>query len=188
MNGILELNRSNGQTLANSISGGGQLMQLGTGTTVLTGTLSYTGQTTISAGGLVIDTPQGGPAVLTSILNNGTLTFNNSNSNGTSIGNSGTTGVISGTGNVSFLSDGTAGYYTLRGAATYTGTTTIDMLGTGTVGTNFYIGDGADSPLPSASVVNLVAGNVIERRLTRPLVGSSAAGRGPPTVQETRII
>jgi autotransporter-associated beta strand protein/T5SS/PEP-CTERM-associated repeat protein len=54
-NGTLAINRNNLFILGNFITGSGQLRQIGTGTTVMTGSNNYTGQTTISAGALVVN-------------------------------------------------------------------------------------------------------------------------------------
>ncbi|MGN6769612.1 MAG: autotransporter domain-containing protein, partial [Rhizobiaceae bacterium] len=51
-NGVLAFNRSDALTLAGNISGNGGVQQLGSGKTILTGSNSYTGDTTISAGTL----------------------------------------------------------------------------------------------------------------------------------------
>src|SRR5206468_1198347 len=49
-NSVLAVNRNNTRTLLGTISGTGQFVQLGTGTTILTANNTYTGTTTISAG------------------------------------------------------------------------------------------------------------------------------------------
>jgi len=59
-NATLRINRSDAVTVANAISGTGALVQAGGGTTTLTGTNSYTGVTTISAGTLQV--ARAGPA------------------------------------------------------------------------------------------------------------------------------
>jgi len=51
---ILAINRSNAYTYSGTISGSGQVKQIGTGTTTLTGIHSYTGTTTISQGTLLL--------------------------------------------------------------------------------------------------------------------------------------
>ena len=51
-NGVLAFNRSDSLTFAGAITGSGALNQIGTGTTILTASSSYTGGTTISAGTL----------------------------------------------------------------------------------------------------------------------------------------
>ena len=47
---VLNINRSDSYTIADNISGTGQLWQTGSGTTVLTGTNSYSGNTLVNAG------------------------------------------------------------------------------------------------------------------------------------------
>ena len=67
--GSLTLNRSGTLTLSNAISGAGELVQAGTGTTILTGTNSY-GATTVSDGTLQV-----GNAGSTGTLGSGTITL-----------------------------------------------------------------------------------------------------------------
>ncbi len=55
--GALVFNRSDATTVANEISGSGNISQTGAGATTLTGNNSYDGLTTISAGSLVVTTP-----------------------------------------------------------------------------------------------------------------------------------
>jgi fibronectin-binding autotransporter adhesin len=55
-NGTLIFNRSNDLTVSNVISGTGSLQKLGSGVLTLSGTNSYTGSTTISAGTLSVAT------------------------------------------------------------------------------------------------------------------------------------
>lgn len=54
-NAVLAIDRSNAALLSNAISGAGDLRQSGSGTTTLTGPLSYTGITHVDKGMLVID-------------------------------------------------------------------------------------------------------------------------------------
>ena len=53
-NAVLAFNRSDSITYGGAISGTGVLQQNGNGTTILTGTSTYTGGTTIAAGTLQI--------------------------------------------------------------------------------------------------------------------------------------
>ena len=50
--GLLRFNRSDGTSIPNDISGTGQVVQQGSGSTTLTGTLTYAGTTTVQAGTL----------------------------------------------------------------------------------------------------------------------------------------
>jgi autotransporter-associated beta strand protein len=129
-NSTLTFNRSNMLTFSGVISGTGQLIKLGAGTLILTGSNTYTGGTTISDGILQIGNGGTSGSVQGNILNNSTLTFNRS-------GNVTFSGVISGTGQLIKLGPGTL---ILTGANTYTGGTTINggtllLNGAGTIGT-----------------------------------------------------
>lgn len=57
--GILNFNQRDTATFTSSITGGGSLNQLGSGTTILTGSNSYTGTTTVNAGVLLVDNTTG---------------------------------------------------------------------------------------------------------------------------------
>jgi autotransporter-associated beta strand protein len=69
--GAINFNQSNAMTLSAIISGNGGVNQLGTGTTELSGISTYTGQTTIQAGKLVVSGSIASSAV--TVQNGGTL-------------------------------------------------------------------------------------------------------------------
>jgi filamentous hemagglutinin family protein len=116
-NGTLIFNRSDDITVANAISGTGELEQAGTGTTTLTSNNTYSGTTTISDGILQIGNGSTtGSLGSGSVIDNGTLVFNRSNSITV-------TNAISGTGELSQAGTGTT---ILTGNNTYSGTTTIN--------------------------------------------------------------
>ncbi len=99
-----------------TIAGTVGLTKTGDGTLNLTGTNTYTGGTTISAGSVQIGNGLNPGSIVGDVTNNGGLTF----------GNSGTTnfaGAISGTGTVNKVV--LASTLVLTGANTYTGATTI---------------------------------------------------------------
>jgi len=73
-NGVLAFNRSDTFTFASVISGTGGLLQLGPGTTILTGANTYTGGTTIIGGTLLVG--GGGTLGTGGLADNGMLTFN----------------------------------------------------------------------------------------------------------------
>ena len=109
--GIDIADAGNAFTLSNALAGTGGLTKLGDGTLVLTGTNSYTGGTTISAGTL-----QGNSASLQgNIADNAALVFDQA-ANGTF------TGSVSGSGSVTKQGAGTL---VLSGANSYSGGTTI---------------------------------------------------------------
>lgn len=103
-------------TVANDIGGSGTLTQSGSGVVSLTGTNTYAGTTTISAGTLQIgDGGATGTLGSGAVVNNATLAFNRS-------GSFTAANAISGTGGVTKLGTGTL---TLGTSNTYSGITTI---------------------------------------------------------------
>jgi hypothetical protein len=126
-NGNLTINRSNAYTLANAISGTGKLNQIGSGTTTLTATNTYSGGTTISAGvlqvgnGTTVGSLGSGP-----VVDNALLIINRSDAVTL-------TQAISGTGSV--LQQGTGTTKLASNANTFSGGITISkgavMIGNG---------------------------------------------------------
>jgi fibronectin-binding autotransporter adhesin len=112
-NGTLAIARSDAITLANPITGSGNLVQQGAGTTTLTGTNTYTGGTTISAGKLIASAASLGSGA---IANNAALELNQAT-------DATLTQAISGTGS---LTKTGAGSLTLAGVNTYSGGTVIN--------------------------------------------------------------
>lgn len=79
-NGSLIFDRADAITLAQIVAGSGSLTQAGAGITTLTGTNTYTGATTISAGTLQLGNGgTTGSLATSSITNDGTLVVNRSN-------------------------------------------------------------------------------------------------------------
>jgi autotransporter-associated beta strand protein len=136
-NSALTFNRSDTVIIANTLFGTGRVTQAGAGTTILTGTISYSGGTTISAGALQVGNGAtgGGTAGSGAITNNATLVINRSNT--VAMANA-----ISGTGTV--MQAGT-GITVLTGANSYSGATTIGAgtLQVGNGGTSGTLGTGA---------------------------------------------
>ena len=114
-NGLIQADFTDTTTLAASISGSGQLVKLGSGTLILTGTNTYSGLTTISGGTLQIGNGGTSGSITSNVLDNGILVFDRSDSFTFA-------GAISGTGNL--IKQG-AGTLTLSGTNSYTGTTTV---------------------------------------------------------------
>ncbi len=139
-NSALVFNRSGAVTVPGAITGAGSLTQNGGagGSLILTGTNTYTGGTTISAGTLQIG--NGGPtgSIVGNVTDNGILAFDRT-------GTATMPGVISGTGAVTQIGTGTT---ILTGTNTYTGGTTI---GAGTL----QLGNGG----ATGSIVGNVADN-----------------------------
>jgi autotransporter-associated beta strand protein len=140
-----------GRTVANDISGAGQMVQDGANT-YLTGDATHTGGTTINGGNLRIGNGGTSGSVSGDILvNNGVLVFQRSDAITYS-------GVISGAGNV--VIPAVSGTNTFTGMNTYTGLTTVSggmliigsdaLLGTSEV----IVSDGAALTLQSDICIN----------------------------------
>ena len=114
-NGSLAFKRSDILTYGGIVSGSGSLTQMGPGTLILTGSNTYSGSTTISAGTLQIDNGGTTGNITGNVLDNGSLAFNRSD-----ILNFG--GVVSGSGSLAQMGPGTL---ILTAANTYSGGTTI---------------------------------------------------------------
>jgi fibronectin-binding autotransporter adhesin len=114
-NGILAFDRSDSVTFGGAIGGTGGLVQLGSGTTILTGTNTYSGGTTITAGTLQLGNGTTTGTISGNVIDNGNFVFD-SNPDQTFSGN------VTGTGTLSQIGDGTI---TLTGINTYSGVTTV---------------------------------------------------------------
>ena len=115
-NGILTFNRSDSIVFDGVISGSGNVQQIGTGITVLTGNNTYSGGTTVSAGTLQLGNGGTSGSITGNVVDNGILAFNRSDV--VTFG-----GVISGTGSLQQNGTGTT---VLVMDNTYTGTTTVN--------------------------------------------------------------
>jgi fibronectin-binding autotransporter adhesin len=113
--GTLAFNRSDTSTYGGVISGTGAVIQTGRGTTVLTGSNTYTGGTSITSGTLQLGDGGTTGSIVGNVANEGTLVFNRSDV--FTYGDE-----ISGAGAVAQIGSGTT---VLTGDSTYTGGTTI---------------------------------------------------------------
>jgi len=138
-NGTLALNRSDTVTFGGVVSGAGNLVQLGTGTTILTGNNTYTGSTKINAGTLQIGNGGTSGSIAGNVSDNATFAFNRSDS--ITFG-----GVISGTGALVQMGSGTL---TLTADNSYGGGTTINT------GSTLQLGNGGTT----GSIVGNVTDN-----------------------------
>ncbi|MDX3884195.1 MAG: autotransporter-associated beta strand repeat-containing protein [Sphingomonas sp.] len=113
---ILAFNRSDTHIFAGSIAGTGELRQIGTGTTILTGASGYRGGTFIQQGTLQIGDGGTTGSIVGDVFNDGTIAIDRQDDL-TYIGS------IVGTGSAIKRGGGTL---TLTGNSTYTGGTTIE--------------------------------------------------------------
>ncbi|BDU21085.1 autotransporter-associated beta strand repeat-containing protein [Dyella sp. GSA-30] len=113
--GTLGFDRSDTMTLAGTISGAGDVVQSGTGTTVLTSTETYTGGTTISAGTLQLGNGGANGSIVGNVVDNGTLAVDRSDVYTFA-------GSISGNGGVTQSGSGTT---VLTAANSYKGSSTV---------------------------------------------------------------
>ena len=175
-NSALTFNRTDTVTVGNAIGGSGTLTQMGSGTLILGGANTYTGDTRVSSGTLRVNNSlalQNSTADMNG-SDSGTLDLNNLSAtfgglkgsrdlalgSGTiSIGNNGQSTTYSGAlGDAGALTKIGAGTLTLSGANTYSGDTTIGA-GTLKLGASGVIPDGAGKGNLSVSGTLDVAGN-----------------------------
>ncbi|MGA7710561.1 MAG: autotransporter-associated beta strand repeat-containing protein [Rhizomicrobium sp.] len=116
-NGVLVFDREDSSAFLGTISGTGSVVQMGSGTTILTAANTYSGGTTINAGTLQIGNGSASGSITGSVTDNGTLAFGRSDT--TTFG-----GAISGTGGVTQISGTTI----LTAIDSYSGATTINSL------------------------------------------------------------
>lgn len=133
--------RTDSNFVVDAILAGTTFAKQGTGTLVLTGANTLTGPTTIAAGTLRIGADDSIATLGGDIVDNGALVVRKAKATTLS-------GKISGTGSV--RSSG-AGQLTLKGANTYTGTTTIDSGSTLRVASNTALGSVAGGTFVVAS-------------------------------------
>jgi autotransporter-associated beta strand protein len=144
--GALVFNLSGAATFAGAISGNGSLTQAGTGVLTLLGNSSFRGSVTISAGVLQVGNGGSGASIggSISVLDNGSLVFNHTDSTAL-------VGAVSGSGG---LTQAGTGLLTLTGGNCYSGSTTISAgtLQVGSGGSGASI-DGSSGVLDNGSLV-----------------------------------
>jgi outer membrane autotransporter protein len=167
-NATLQINRSDAVTLANNISGPGALIKSAANTLTLTGTNTYSGLTTISAGTLQIG--YGGTAGTLGtgdVANSGTLIFNRSDALAV-------TAAISGAGTVNQAGTGTT---TLSGSNAYSGGTTISA-GMLNIQNNTALGSTAAGTTVANGAALGLQGNITVGTESLALVGTGVSGGG----------
>ena len=171
-NGILQYSSSSNQTLSGVISGSGSLLKDGSGELILSGTNTYVGSTTLSAGSIRISADSGlgsAPGSATSdhlVLSNGgilktTATFTLNSNRGVTLA-SGTGyfkpsssteltygGIIAGSGNLK----SSHGTLILNGSNTFTGTTLV-RSGTLIIRADSGLGTAPGSPTADHLMIN----------------------------------
>ncbi len=157
--GVLAFNRSDATIFAGAVSGAGSLEQRGSGTTVLTGTNTYTGGTIISAGTLQIGDGATSGSIVGNVADAGVLAFNRSDATIFA-------GAVSGTGSLEQRGSGTT---VLTGTNIYTGGTVISA---GTL----QIGDGGTSGSIAGDVAN--AGVLAFDRSDAAIFAGAVSGSG----------
>jgi fibronectin-binding autotransporter adhesin len=190
-NGTLAFDPVDSVTIGGVISGAGNLVKMGAGSAILTGTNTYSGGTTISAGTLQIGNGGASGGVDGNVADNGSLVFNRSDAV-TFAGN------VSGFGS---LTQNGAGNLTLTGTSTYIGATAVlagtlqvdgvlgntavtvqsgaTLTGRGTIGGSVTILDGGIlAPGPGAQTLSvgsllLNSGSILDYQLSTPgVIGS----------------
>ena len=174
-NASVVFNPADAMTVASNISGTGALTKSGTGDLFVSGSFSYTGGTTLSRGNLYIGTTGGSTgALLGAVATASGTTFGYVRTGASTF-----SAVISGAGDVSKAGTGT---WTLSGANTYTGTTTVsagtlvaaNATALGAVSGGTTVADGATLSLSGGITVGAEA-------LT--ISGAGVAGVGALTSQ-----
>ena len=167
--GTLAFDRIDSSTVDGTISGAGNVLQKGSGTTVLTATETYTGGTTIADGTLQLGNGAANGSIVGDVTDNGTLAFDRSD-----VYTFG--GLVSGTGGVTQRGSGTT---VLDAANTYKGATTVEQ-GTLLVNADQTAATG-DTTVQSTGVLGgdgIIGGNVTVQQggALNPGASDSAAG------------
>jgi outer membrane autotransporter protein len=167
-NGTLVFDRSDTNSFTRNITGTGSVIQSGAGTTILTGTNTYTGGTTVAAGTLQLGDGVTNGSITGNVADSSTLAFDTADGTTVTYG-----GVVSGTG---ALTQNGAGTTILTGANTYTGGTTV-AAGTLQAGATNTFSASSDYSVASGATLDLAGYSQTIAALTNAgtvsLVGST---------------
>ena len=207
--GVVDSNGGNVNTLSGVISGAGGFIKSGTGLTTLSGVNTYTGETAVFAGTLVMPsanatgsiTINGGTAKLVSTATLGAPvnlmqgTFDGSNSvasvsvfggNGSTVANGNGTSATLNVGNLSFGGSGQISIIPIGGATTATAPLvvgTLDISGAGAGG--ITINAAPASPFENGLVYNLIGYTTFTGSLSDFAIGTGFSSRQTPTLGNT---
>ncbi len=159
--------------LGNNGTGATSLVKTGAGNWIISGTNTYTGGTTVTAGALILGDGTTNGSILGNItLNGGTFAFNPAAN--TTIAFGGASSVISGTGSGDLRFDGgnNAATTVISGTHTYVGTTTI---GSGTLRLS------STGVLPSATPLSIYSGGTLDLQNNQTFSSLSSANAFGPT-------
>jgi fibronectin-binding autotransporter adhesin len=197
-NATLVFNRSDSPTFGGSISGSGLLVQAGTGILTLSGSSSFGGGTTITAGSLALNNAVALPNSTLTINNNNSLLFNTNFGAITTFN----VGALTGSGNIGLAGAGYAATLSAGGngtSTTYSGALSgaggLAITGSGVMdlcGSNSYTGlttvtasqlllDFTQPGAPKANILNNAANS---SALT--LAGGTLAIQGSPTLSNSQ--
>ena len=192
-NGTLIFNRSGTLIVPGAFSGGGVVVQQGTGTTIMAGTNIDSGSITVSNGTLRISTMYQGNAAI-AVQDGATFSVTNTGNAGTALINSLTMGSVSGPSTLEFMNVGDPTTRVISaGALTLNGNVTIKLVGSGgLIAGNTYplVGYGALSTSGTFSL-SLPAG--VTGTLTNDTVNSwialnvTTATFTAPTIQKATL-
>ncbi len=185
-NGVFAVNRADAFTLAGVISGSGAFNQIGSGTTTLSGINTYTGATTISAGGLTI---AAGGSITSNVTNS--ATFTNAGTVTGSLTNTGTTtsagtitngltnaGTVNAAGIVNGAIANNAGTFTTTGALASNSTFTNAAGATLAVAAATYTLQGLLSNSGAVTVANGATLNATKGGVTNDAGGTITVAAG----------
>ena len=133
--GTIEVDSTQALTLSGAISGTAGLTKTGDGLLILTGTSTYAGVTTISAGTLQIGNGGTTGSIAGDVVNNAKLVFNRSDTYAF-------TGAITGSGEVTFIGGGTVLFSAPYTGAVMVDDSTVQLVAASSTGSTFTVNEG----------------------------------------------